>query len=175
MYGHEMQCGSVSLTFGFHIMATCHATQLLSHGVVSSCGQKVTVMWVSYKRLRLVYLSLCERYDRPTHDVPLNFVGPPLLSGKYLTVLIIITTPTNRHYVKHLWAKGTKMFGMFTSLSQDLKRHNATETLVSYSSTSTNVFVQDSKKTKKTKTNVLLQTVYSDAKLQLNFSTKQQR
>lgn len=144
MYGHEMQCGSMSLTFGLHIMATCHATQLLSHGVVFSCGQKVTVMWVSYKRLGLfTYLSVSDMTGRLT--MFLWILGPPLLSGKYLTVLIIITTPTNRHYVKQLWAKGTKMFGMFTSLCQDLKRHNTTETLVSCSSTSTNVFVQDNK------------------------------
>lgn len=127
-----------------HGNLSCHTAPVTWCGL--SCGQKVTVMWVSYKRLRLVYLSHCERYDRPTHDVPLNFVGPPLLSGKYLTVLIIITTPTNRHYVKHLWAKGTKMFGMLTSLCQDLKRHNTTEKLVSHSSTSTNVFVQNNKK-----------------------------
>lgn len=39
VYGHEMWRSSVSLTFGFHNMATCHATQLQSHVLSPPVGK----------------------------------------------------------------------------------------------------------------------------------------
>lgn len=123
-----------------HGNLSCHTAPVTC--VVSSCGQTVSVVWVSYKRLWLVYLSLYERHDRRTDDDLLNFVGPPLPSGKYLTYLINIITPSHRLYVKHLRDKGTKMFGMFTSW-RDVKRYSKWDqnTTTSHSSTSAIVFV----------------------------------
>lgn len=82
MHGRERLRRSVSLTLGFHNVATCHASSVTW---MFSCGQTVNVMWVSYMRLSLVYLSCYEGYDRQTQDVPLDSVDIPVLSSKYLT------------------------------------------------------------------------------------------
>lgn len=80
------------------------------------------IMWV---RLRLVYFpSVYKRHDRLTDGDPLSFVGPPLLSGKYLTTLI------NIYYTQEEAACEACDRGMFTSrrnvyrLQQDVNRQS---------------------------------------------------
>lgn len=95
------------------VAALCHlrwdfttwqlVTQLQSHAWSLPVGKTVSVMWVSYKRLGLVYLSLNERYDRLTDEKLLNVVGPPLPSGNYLTTLINIKTLCYRLYIKNFF------------------------------------------------------------------------
>lgn len=86
-------CSRVSLTLSFHNTPQSRShTRALLLWANSEC-----VMWVSYKRLRLVCLSLSEWYDRLT-DEPVNFVGPPLPSGKYLTTSINIIRRGYRLY-----------------------------------------------------------------------------
>lgn len=61
-----MKCSAASCHLHSGFTTWQLVTQLQSHARSPPVGKTVSVMWVSYKRLWLVYLSLYERYDRLT-------------------------------------------------------------------------------------------------------------
>lgn len=93
----------------------------------SSCGQTVSVMWVSYKRLWLVYLTLYEWYDRLSDNVSSGFLWALL----YCSATIWQCRLMLWHYVKHLCDEGMEMFSMLMSLynvyTQDVKTHTVND------------------------------------------------